>query len=148
MSRSQDHITSTVSQFLHQELNTDSWTHEAHLIVAVWHLHRFSKEEATHILRCRIIEYNYAKGTGNSFASGYHETITLLWIWAIEHFIRNRPGDVFSVINAFLDSRLASGKWLQTFYSKAVLASDAARAGWVEPDLCELDYDLLANDLQ
>ena len=61
-------------------LTKGGWTHEAHLLVALWHLHNHAVDEATCLLRARIISYNVAVGTENSSASGYHETMTLFWI--------------------------------------------------------------------
>jgi len=131
---SEEEINALVRAFLHKELPLDQWTHEAHLATAIWHLKNFSKAEATHLLRCRIIEYNHAIGPGNSFASGYHETITLLWIWLLDRFIQENPGNTLETINHFLTSKWASGDWLFDFYSKERLASDEARGVWVEPD--------------
>ena len=133
-------IENLVSSFLNKTLPLTDWTHEAHLVTAVWHLHRFGKIESTHILRCRIIEYNEVRGNGNSFASGYHETVTLLWIWLISSYLQSFPGSLEDTVNRFLNTPLANGKWIFQFYSRECLTSDRARALWIEPDLRALDF--------
>ena len=63
----------------------------------------------------------------------YHATVSRAWVEAVGYHAAEHPTDDFREFAqanpALLDKRL-----LSRFYSSAVLASPAARAGWVEPD--------------
>lgn len=137
----QSQIDILISQFSNQELSLNEWTHEAHLTVGIWHLLKFSLEEATYLLRSGIIIYNHATGNMNTGSKGYHETITLFWIKVIDSYIKNnQSSNVLSFCNNFLDSSVASKDFAMNFYSKKVLFSPKARAFWVEPDLQALIF--------
>jgi hypothetical protein len=62
----------------------------------------------------------------------YHATISRAWVELVGHHFR--PGEAFDVFVTrcpeLLDKRL-----LARHYRSATLAGDAARHGWVEPDL-------------
>ena len=63
----------------------------------------------------------------------YHYTVSRAWVELVAHHVA-RPYDDFESFAAahpqLLDKRL-----LGRHYSSAVLASEAARTGWVEPDV-------------
>ncbi len=140
---SEGEIEVLVQNFIQRSLPKSAWTHEAHLIVALWHLIQYSVDEATCLLRARIINYNKAVGTENSGNSGYHETLTLFWIWVITHYLVNREGAVRELLNAFIHSKYADRKLALLFYNKSTIFSVRARARWVEPDLHPLDFNLI-----
>ena len=56
------------------------WTHEAHLIVALWHLYEYDYEEAPKRMRQAIRGYNQTAGSIITPASGYHETLAVYWL--------------------------------------------------------------------
>src|ERR1043166_8114942 len=64
----------------------------------------------------------------------YHETVSRAWIELVGVHVAAHPEpdfDAWAAANAALfDKRL-----LTRFYRSATLAGDAARTGWVEPDL-------------
>ncbi len=68
-------------------------------------------------------------------ATKYHETLTRAWILAVHHFMRRSPEA--SSADDFIDRNpmLLDSKIMLTHYSAGLLFSDAARAGFVEPDL-------------
>ena len=73
--------------------------------------------------------------THNKAPRKYHHTITLVWVRILAAAMRLTPAlqsfEPFAAAHPFLfEVRLP---W--TFYSAARLDSEAARAGWVEPDL-------------
>lgn len=82
-------IKALVTQFQDRTLPKEAWTHEAHLIVALWYVQNYSKAEATCLLRAGIINYNVSVGTVNTPTGGYHETITLFWIGVIYDFLKS-----------------------------------------------------------
>ena len=130
-----------VAQFEQRGLPKEAWTHEAHLITAIWYLHNYSKEEAICYIRSGIISYNIAVGTANTPTSGYHETITLFWIALIHEFIQDYPNaSLDELVRAFLQSKFSSKSILLDFYSSDLLFSSKARAFWIAPDLKPWPY--------
>ena len=140
---SDEKIDALAQAFIQGSLPRSAWTHEAHLIVALWHLTQYSVDEATCLLRARIINYNKAVGTENSGNSGYHETLTLFWIWVISQYLVTRKGNLGELTHTFIHSKYADRKLALSFYNKSTIFSVSARARWVEPDLRPLDYHLI-----
>lgn len=136
-----EEIEELVQAFILKKLPIEKWTHQAHLTVAIWHLLNHTKEEAIYLLRCRIITYNESVGTINSTKGGYHETITLFWIWVIDIFLKRNQGNILELTHNFLKSKYADKNLLLKFYSKQYLFSIQSRACWNEPDLMELDFE-------
>lgn len=135
-------IETLVQQFQNSTLPKEAWTHEAHLIVAIWHLNKYAKAESTCLLRAGIIHYNAAVGTKNTPTGGYHETITLFWIWLINEYIENNKGlKTNELVIGFLESTYAKKDVFLKYYSKELLFSVDARANWKEPDLSVLSID-------
>jgi len=136
-------IEALVQAFIQGNLPKVAWTHEAHLIIALWHLTEYSVDEATCLLRARIINYNKAVGTENSGNSGYHETLTLFWIWVVTQYLVTQNGELKESVNTFIRSKYADRKLAFLFYDKATLFSVSARARWVKPDLQPLDFNVI-----
>ena len=134
-------ITTLVQDFIDKTLPVADWTHEAHLLVALWHLKQYSKAEATCYLRSRIISYNEVVGTKNSPRSGYHETMTLFWIWVVDEFLKRNEGELAELANRFLSSKYAERRLPFQFYTKAKIVSIEARARWTAPDLQSLNFE-------
>jgi hypothetical protein len=67
------------------------WTHRAHLVVALWHLRHYPLAEATQLIREGIQRYNRAQGIPTTPTRGYHETLTLFWIWAVNRYLAGAP---------------------------------------------------------
>jgi len=120
-------------------LPKSEWTHHAHLRAGLWHVWHHGATEALTLLRERITAYNESVGTANTDTSGYHETITGLYVTLIESFLdgqdRSEPLDVIAdrLIADYGDRDLPL-----RHYSRAVLFSPPARRGWVAPDLMAL----------
>jgi hypothetical protein len=73
----------------------------------------------------------------------YHATVSRAWVELVGHHVDAHPGadfDTFAEQNSvLLDKRL-----LTRFYRPATLAADAARGGWVEPDLAPFPWQRFA----
>jgi hypothetical protein len=116
------------------------WTHHAHLLVALCYLMRHDEAEATRLIRSGIQRYNRACGIKTTKTGGYHETITLFYVRVIRRFLSTANPDcalvtlAHSLINSCGDKNLPL-----EYYSRKLLMSDRARAGWVEPDVKPLD---------
>lgn len=124
------------SAFCDRSLPRSEWCHYAHLKVGLWHLLRYPPSDALDLLRDRIRLYNAACGVTNTTSSGYHESLTRFYVWAIDQFLigagRDRPDDALAeeLIQRCGDRLLPLNYW-----SRERLMSVEARLGWVEPDL-------------
>ena len=77
-----------------------------------------------------------AQGGVNDDHTGYHETLTQLYIRGVRDFVATtQSGDLLQIVNALLISPTGDRGWPLTIYSRERLFSVAARRGWVEPDL-------------
>jgi hypothetical protein len=129
-------IETLATQFIASTLPREEWTHLAHLAVGLWHVDRYSKEEALDRLRSGIRKLNDSHGTINSASSGYHETITRVYVQLLAEFNERCPTQqsLPERVTRLIKSKLAQKDALLNFYSHAALMSEKARAEWVQPD--------------
>jgi hypothetical protein len=122
-------------------LARERWTHEAHLVIALWHVSRHPLPRATRLIREGIKCYNEAHGIRQTPDGGYHETLTLFWIKKVYQFlvaIKHREGLLLTLANELV-KHYAEENLPLVYYSRELLFSSEARARWVEPDLKRLD---------
>lgn len=113
-----------------------TWTHQAHLTVALWYLRRHGRDRAAQLLRTNIPRYNNSVGGS---PDGYHETITMAWVGVIAGFLLNHDhGQPFADLRTRLIDNCGSKDYLLRYYSREVLLSDNARRNWVAPDVAPL----------
>ena len=123
-----------VSAFRSATLPRDEWTHAAHLRVGVWHVLTYG-DAAFEQLREDIRRLNEAHGTPNTDTSGYHETITWLFVRLITHLRDQHPPDIPAARLADLAVELLSDRSMPgRYYSPLLLASSEARGRVVAPD--------------
>lgn len=136
-----DKITDLVGAFKDTSLPLTQWTHEAHLIVALWHMYTYPFAEAVCLLRSGIISYNNSVGTPNTTHKGYHETLTLLWAYITKFYFDQHPHeDIVLLCTHFLQSEYAERDFPLRYYSRECLFSVEARAWWVAPDHTPLPF--------
>ena len=137
-----DPLRSIVEGFEKHSLPAHKWTHEAHLTTGLWYVYHEGYCVALCKIRSGIISYNLAMGGINDIESGYHETITLFWIWVLNNYVQHfGAGKTFEQLaEDFVNSPYAAKDYPFLFYSKALLLSGEARSHWVEPDLKQLDF--------
>ncbi len=124
-----------ITQFSECSLPKAAWTHEAHLIVAIWHNWHFPYEEAFEQVKAKIIAYNEAVGTANTDTSGYHETLTRFWMILSRNFLsKNSFSGVEEACTAFTQSEYADKAIPLAYYSRERLFSAQARHQWVQGD--------------
>lgn len=130
-------IESFIDEFETCRLPKTQWTHEAHLVVGLWYLTHHSPEDALDLVRRRVRAYNESTGTANTDSSGYHETITRLFLRGIADYLSSqREASPMPVAIAdLLKSPLANKDWPLGYFSRERLFSVEARSGWIEPDL-------------
>ena len=112
----------------------DSFSHSDHLAVAVWYL-RQDESRALDLMRAslhRFLDHYDCR-------ANYHETLTRFWIQRVRLKLEQlQPGlSLLEATNAVV-GRLNDSRIAFEFYSKEVVESAAARAGWIEPDLKSL----------
>ena len=126
-----------VQQLEDTTLPKEDWNHEQHLIVALSVVARFGKRAMPEMMK-RIKHYNKSVGIINSESSGYHDTVTIFWIWAVWYFM-SKQGDI-QFNQAAIDTLFATDAltkrniWLE-YYSKDVMLSPDARFEYIEADV-------------
>jgi adenylate kinase family enzyme len=116
-----------------------AWTHSAHMVLGLWHVHRYGAEEALARLRSGIRRLNESQGGVNTETRGSHETITVAYLRLLAQFLETGPAaPIPDRVAALLASPLAAKRMLSALYSSDRLMSTIARAQWVEPDLAPL----------
>ena len=124
-----------IDGFKNRTLPIEQWTHEAHLITALWFNKNYSEFEAICYLRSGIITYNISAGGENTPEKGYHETLTLFWSKIIRDFIlKNVNLPLIELCDTLFKSEWTSKELPLQFYTRELLFSVRARASWVEPD--------------
>ena len=108
------------------------FSHRAHVRLAYVYLADNHRDLALERYRGALVGFLAHHGIP---ASKYHETLTRSWILAVHHFMHRSP-DATSA-DDFIERNplLLDSKIMLTHYSASLLFSDAARAGFVEPDL-------------
>jgi hypothetical protein len=127
-------IAELVRLFESCQLPRARWTHRAHLAVAATYLRSYPLPDAIDRARTHIRRYNASRGNH----TGYHETVTVLFMRLVAREFEAGPPDLAGFVNG-LAGRFPVA-WLDTYYAKDRLWSAEARAGFVEPDLRPLDF--------
>ncbi len=128
--------TTVISEFKNQTLPKIEWTHQAHIVVALWHLLEYKEFHNTLChLRSNIILYNHSVGTLNTGSSGYHETTTVFWVKKIKEFVDNEGSNDFDILVEKLlrDTPFTQKEYILNFYKKEVLKSPEARCFYQFP---------------
>src|SRR3954467_7726616 len=64
-----------------------SWTHRAHLTIAVWYLRAHPVAAAGPLIKQGILKLNSSLGIVSDLDSGYHETITQFFTGLVRHHL-------------------------------------------------------------
>jgi hypothetical protein len=130
--RPTDHLAGVADQIadalLARTLPKSRWTHEGHLLACISLVRRHGPADALAILRGAIPPYNESTGVANTTAGGYHDTITVYYVWAVNRLLvegRDAP--------AILGHSLVERDALFEFWDRETLMSPSARAAWMEP---------------
>jgi len=115
------------------------WTHPAHLVFATALLAQEGLAGAEAAAPGLIRAYNESVGGVNDDTQGYHHTITLFFLRAIDDFLASAaaegPGARATML---LSSPLAAPDFPLRFYSRERLFSVAARQAWIAPDFAPM----------
>ncbi len=130
--RTEAEILELVEGFSARTLPKERWTHQAHLVTALWYHVNHSPLEAICYLRSGIIEYNASLGGKNTPQDGYHETLTLFWCKTVREFVEANQGlALVDLAQKFLASEMASKEYPLKFYTRERLFSLEARATYI-----------------
>jgi hypothetical protein len=129
--KTDDEIRALVSAFEACSFHPSEFRHYQHLTVALWYVWHLSPDEAIAKMTKGIRRLAEAYGK-----MGYHETITLFWLRIVANFVaeHRRKTSLTAIANALIDS-CNDKDLIGQFYSDELLATDKAKAEWVEPDL-------------
>lgn len=143
MNYTEAELNEIVEGFADRSLDKSLWTHQAHIITAIWYLKNYEPEDALCRLRSGIINYNLSLGGENTGQSGYHETITVFWWEVVKQFVAKEKERSFKdVCDEFLNSFLADKSFPFKFYTREKLLSPVARSRFIEPDLEKINIEL------
>ena len=117
------------------------WTHAAHLVVGLWHVHRYGAADALLRLRSGIRRLNESHGGVNSATNGYHETITAVYVQLLSQYLESGSADIPLSMRALwlLGSPLAAKDALFTFYSRDRLMSTDCSSGVGRARPCSIE---------
>ena len=113
-----------------------AWTHEAHLLACWATLDERSAEDALAHLRSTIRRYNEATGTANTETSGYHETLTVYFVYTIDHLRQESVSLDEMLVHPSCGRRGPLAHWTSELFMAA-----GARAAWTLPDLAPLPWE-------
>jgi len=112
------------------------WTHRAHLGVALCYLRDYPFDRALERIQYHIPLYNRTCGD----PSGYHNTITVLFMRRVARYLQDNP-ECLSIVVAIEElNHICDIQWLLQYYSPEHLWSIEAKTIWVEPDRQPLDF--------
>jgi hypothetical protein len=137
---SEAEIDDFINAFEECTLPKSEWTHAAHLLTGACYVHRHGREAALEKMRNCVRRYNESVGGKNTATSGYHETITVMWIRLLAalrggHPTLDRASFALLAVEQYSDSR----DIFRQYYDFDLAASTQARREWVEPNLKPLD---------
>lgn len=129
--QSEAEIVEVVQKFESCTYRPEEFTHARHLTVASWYVVKYGAEDAVPRMREALRRFL----THHGKKMGYHETITRFWLELIGAVLRHSsalplPARVNEVVARYADKNV-----LFLYYTRERVMSDAARVGWVEPDL-------------
>ena len=89
----QAEINHIVQGFQKQTLPKEEWTHQAHLINGLYYVMAEGVEESVQLMRDGVKRYNLSVGTQNTDTGGYHESITIFFMHALDAFQQQHSED-------------------------------------------------------
>jgi len=129
-----EEIVDLVRRFESCEIHPADFRHYQHLTVALWYIRHSSYETASEKIRTGIQKLAAAYGK-----TGYHETITLFWLVMVCVFAAAADsGEATCALANRMITSYENKDLIKEYYSEELLASAAAKQGWVEPDLKSL----------
>ena len=127
-----------IAQLEECTLHYKKWTHTMHLITGLYLYLSFSKQ-ALPEMKERIWRFNEVLGKGND-GTGYHDTLTVFWLWAVRQFCLAHHITRFdqAAIDALLaDAALQNRKLVEEYYEDIDLIFSRRR--FILPSLQDME---------
>ena len=131
----EDQILEMITAFRNGTLVKEAFTHQAHLLVGLWHLDHFPVDDARRLVPEGIRRFNARVGTTEKPRGGYHETITQFYLTIIDRFRRDAGSGSMADRTPAMLASLGDRGLVREYFSDELLWSAPARAQWIEPDL-------------
>jgi hypothetical protein len=131
----QAQLDTLIRAFEDGSLPKPQWTHAAHLIAGAHYVHALGFDRALTAMRTNVRAYNQAVGTANTDTSGYHETLTRMWLLVLAHL-----KDQHATLSELALAQLAVERYghrsslHRDLYRTGIAKSTRARKEWLEPD--------------
>jgi len=111
------------------------WTHGAHVAMAASILWSTPVPRALNEIRDAIRHYNVMQGGQNTESSGYHETLTRLWIGLVSSTLAALPpgGGRLAAARYAYHAFARRSSFFRDWYDYDLLKSPEARRHWVPP---------------
>jgi hypothetical protein len=110
------------------------------LLTGACYVHGLGREAALERMRVCVRRYNESVGGKNTETSGYHETITVMWIRLLDGLLRESPAMERAAFARLAVERFVGDKDIfRRYYDFDVVGSVEARREWVAPNLMALD---------
>jgi hypothetical protein len=136
----EEEIDGFLAAFEGGRLPKTEWTHAAHLLTGACYVHALGRDAALSKMRECVWRHNEAVGTLNSETSGYHETITVMWIRLLDGLKRESDSIGRAAFAALAVERFAGRRDIfREYYDFDLVGSTEARMRWVGPTLKSLD---------
>lgn len=131
---SENEITKLVYAFESGTIAEADWRHAEHLTVALFYLSNHDFETAYSKMRAGIFNLLKSFGVDLTKEMPYHETLTVFWMRTVDEFRKAKSGCPIIEVYNELTTKFDKNYPLR-FYSRELLFSEKARAGFVEADL-------------
>ena len=116
-------------------LTKADWTHAAHVAVGSYYV-VLNPSTAFERMKSGLLKFNESVGGVNSDTSGYHETLTRLWIDVLAKFTgKHGFTDPWIAACAAVRQFGESRDLHRLYYNFDVLRSIEARRSWIPPNL-------------
>src|ERR1700755_3551177 len=131
--KTENELLAVVESFERGTISRDDWKHAEHLIVANFYLSKNDFDAAYNKMREGIFNLLKAFKIDLSKEMPYHETLTIFWMRTVEDFRKTKNGcsefEICSELTTSFDK-----DYPMKFYSRELLFSDEARAGFIDAD--------------
>jgi hypothetical protein len=123
------------------------WTHNMHLITGLY-IYLSYQKKALAAMKERIWRFNDVQGKGNN-ETGYHDTLTVFWLWAVRQFCLKNGINQFdekAIEAVLLDADLQNKKLIENYYEEIDLY--VSRRRFMYPtlqDMADVEYFLADN---
>lgn len=113
-------------------LPKEKWTHAAHVVICAYYAVQY-RDKSFERMKNGIIRYNEAVGTVNSATSGYHETLTRLWVNVISKLVEG-ISEPFVAVSKAVETFGDKNELHRLYYTFDVVRDEKARLIWIIPD--------------